>query len=91
MSIEYPVYVHRGDERHVHGITLPDFPGCFSVADRWEDISAIVQEAVEVHCQDASLPLPSPSALADLQALPEHQGGEWPLVSVTLAQPEELA
>ena len=91
MSIEYPVYVHRGDEHHAHGITLPDFPGCFSAADRWEDIPAMVQEAVEVHCQGEQLPMPSPSAIADLQDRPEYQGGEWLLVSITLAQPEELA
>jgi len=29
----YPVYVHLGDETHAHGVTIPDFPGCFSAAD----------------------------------------------------------
>ncbi len=29
----YPVYVHQGDAEHAHGVTLPDFPGCFSAAD----------------------------------------------------------
>ena len=31
----YPVYVHPGDESHAHGVTFPDFPGCFSAADEW--------------------------------------------------------
>nr|WP_295580638.1 type II toxin-antitoxin system HicB family antitoxin [uncultured Lamprocystis sp.] len=28
----YPVYVHPGDADHAHGVTIPDFPGCFSAA-----------------------------------------------------------
>ena len=28
----YPVYVHIGDADHAHGVTFPDFPGCFSAA-----------------------------------------------------------
>ena len=31
----YPVYVHMGDAKHAHGVTFPDFPGCFSAADEW--------------------------------------------------------
>ncbi len=29
VNMLYPVYVHMGDEDHAHGITIPDFPGCF--------------------------------------------------------------
>ena len=45
----YPVYVHPGDAKHAHGVTFPDFPGCFSAADKWSDLPAAVQEAVEAH------------------------------------------
>jgi predicted RNase H-like HicB family nuclease len=45
----YPVYVHVGDADHAHGVTFPDFPGCFSAADDWSDLPAAVQEAVEAH------------------------------------------
>ena len=44
----YPVYVHPGDEAHAHGITIPDFPGCFSAADSWEELPSMIQEAAEV-------------------------------------------
>ncbi len=32
----YPAYVHLGDAYHAHGVTIPDFPGCFSAADAWD-------------------------------------------------------
>jgi len=34
----YPIYVHVGDKKHAHGIEFPDFPGCFSAADDWQEI-----------------------------------------------------
>ena len=43
----YPVYIHMGDADHAHGVTFPDFPGCFSAVDDWIDLPAAVQEAVE--------------------------------------------
>ena len=38
----YPVYVHLGDAKHAHGVTFPDFPGCFSAADGWNDLPAAI-------------------------------------------------
>ncbi len=32
----------HGDETHAQGVTLPDFPGCLSAADQWEDIPSKV-------------------------------------------------
>ncbi len=40
----YPVYVHLGDAKHAHGVTFPDFPGCFSAADDWNDLPAAIQD-----------------------------------------------
>jgi predicted RNase H-like HicB family nuclease len=51
----YPVYVQVGDADHAHGVSFPDFPGCFSAADTWSDLPAAVQEAVEAHF-NGSLP-----------------------------------
>ena len=45
----YPVYVHVGDSKHAHGVTFPDFPGCFAAADEWADLPAAIQEAVQAH------------------------------------------
>jgi len=78
----YPVYVHPGDRRHAHGITLPDFPGCFSAADRWEDIPAKVQEALELYFAGEQMPLPPPTPLERLVKSPRYRGGVWLLVDV---------
>ena len=84
MTVEYPVYVHRGDDRHAHGITLSDFPGCFSAADHWRDIPAKVQQAVEVYRLGDDAELPPPGDIDRLRDKPEYQGGEWMFVAVTL-------
>ena len=82
MFIKYPVYVHPGDDSHAHGITLPDFPGCFSAADEQVDIPENVQEAIEVYCEGQDMKLPMPSPIKELQDLQEYQGGEWLLIAV---------
>ena len=87
MVVKYPVYVHRGDGSHAHGVTLPDFPGCFSAADEWADIPSKVQEAIEVYCEGEDMELPPPSPIKALQGLPEYQGGEWMLVAVHVNEP----
>ena len=78
----YPVYVHPGDEQHAHGVTIPDFPGCFSAADRWEEIPAKVQEAVELYCEGEDMDLPEPTPLDVLMTDPQYEGGVWLLVDV---------
>jgi len=57
----YPVYVHLGDAEHAHGATIPDFPGCFSAADDWQDLPAKIQEAIEVYCEGEALEIPAPT------------------------------
>ena len=78
----YPVYVHPGDERHAHGITVPDFPGCFSAADEWEDIPAKVQEAIELYCEGGDMDLPEPTPLDVLMKDEQYQDGVWLLVDI---------
>jgi predicted RNase H-like HicB family nuclease len=78
----YPVYVHPGDEQHAHGITVPDFPGCFSAADEWEEIPAMVQEAIELYCEGEDMELPSPTPLEKLMDDDQYRGGVWLLVEI---------
>ncbi|MEO5346592.1 MAG: type II toxin-antitoxin system HicB family antitoxin [Magnetococcus sp. YQC-9] len=82
----YPVYVHLGDQDHAHGVTIPDFPGCFSAADRWEEIPAMVQEAAELHFDGESTEIPKPTPLEELTPLEEYQGGVWMLVEIDTAR-----
>ena len=77
----YPAYIHK-DEDSAWSVTLPDFPGCFSAADELEDLSAAIQEAVEVYFEgeDAEVPTPSvPDQWADDE---RFSGGYWMLVDI---------
>lgn len=82
----YPLYVHVGDAKHAHGVTFPDFPGCFAAADNWEELPAAVQEAVEAHFEGEENPVPAPSALEQLAANPEYEGGVWMLFDIDLSK-----
>lgn len=82
----YPVYVHVGDENHAHGVTIPDFPGCFSAADTWEDLPARIQEAIEVSCEGEHGEIPAPTPLEKLAHDPTYTGGVWMLVNVDVSR-----
>ncbi|SCU78492.1 conserved hypothetical protein [Cupriavidus necator] len=81
----YPVHIEPGDATHAHGISFPDFPGCFSAADDWADIPANAQEAVEAHFADGE-PIPEPSGLERWLRHPEYEGGVWMLVDIDLSR-----
>ena len=78
----FPVYVHTGDDKHAHGAEVPDFPGCFSAADGWDELAGNIQEAVELYCEDEDMVVPSPTPLDKLMANPDSQGGIWMMVDI---------
>jgi predicted RNase H-like HicB family nuclease len=78
--------IHVGDDQHAHGVTIPDFPGCFSAADEWEDLPRMIQEAAEVYFEGENTSVPAPTSLEQLAANPEYQGGVWLLVDIDLAK-----
>jgi len=82
----YPVLIRVGDKQHAHGIEFPDFPGCFSAADNWQDINRMAQEAVECHMADENLPIPAPTALEKLAVDRRYKGGVWMLVDLDLTR-----
>ena len=82
----YPVYIHVGDAKHAHGMTFPDFPGCFSAADEWHDINRLAQEAVECQMAGENLPVPVPTPLEDLAGQTDYQGGVWMLVDIDVSK-----
>lgn len=82
----YPVYVHPGDAKHAHGVTFPDFPGCFAAADDWADLPAAIQEAVQAHFHgEGARAVPAPTALETLAADPQFEGGVWLLADIDLS------
>ena len=78
----YPVYVFLGDGHHAHGVTFPDFPGCFAAADDMQDLPSAIQDAVEAHFHGSTDPLPPPSSLLSLSQHPDYQGGIWLLANI---------
>ncbi|PHS48680.1 MAG: HicB family protein [Marinobacter sp.] len=78
----FPVYVHTGDDNHAHGAEVPDFPGCFSAADGWDELAGNIQEAVELYCEDEDMVVPSPTPLDKLMANPDYHGGIWMMVDI---------
>jgi predicted RNase H-like HicB family nuclease len=83
----YPVYVHTGDAKHAHGVTFPDFPGCFAAADEWADLPAAIQEAVQAHFHgEGAQAVPEPTALEVLAADGQYRGGAWMLADVDLSR-----
>ena len=82
----YPVYVHPGDATYSHGAEVPDFPGCFSAADDWQELPRRVQEAVEVWCMGEDMDLPAPTALNELAANTGFSGGVWMLLDIDVSR-----
>ena len=81
----YPIYVHK-DSESAHGVTFPDFPGCFSAADDLEMLPRQAQEAVEVHFDGEDIEIPPPTPIEVLAADPAFQGGFWLLVNIDLTK-----
>jgi predicted RNase H-like HicB family nuclease len=82
----YPVYVHQGDAEHAHGVTIPDFPGCFSATDNWDELPAMVQESVELYCEGEDMELPKPSSLEQLIRNGEYHGGLWMMLDINVSR-----
>ena len=82
----YPAYVHLGDESRAHGVTLPDFEGCFSAADNYADLQKNIQEAVELHFEGEGFEIPEPSDISDLESSAEYVGGVWMLVDIDISK-----
>ncbi len=82
----YPIYVHQGDGEHAHGVTIPDFPGCFSAVDNWDELPAMVQESIELYCEGEDMELPKPSSLEKLIKNKEYQAGVWMILDINVSK-----
>lgn len=57
--IVYHAVVHK-DEDSAWGVQFPDLPGCFSAADKLDDVLANASEAVGLYLEGEKAPKPSP-------------------------------
>jgi len=82
----YPIYIHQGDKEHAHGVTIPDFPGCFSAADNWDELPTMIQESIELYCDGEDMELPKPSSLEQLTKNKKYRGGIWMLIDINISK-----
>ena len=82
----YRVYVHVGDADHAHGVTFPDFPGCFSAVDELSELPKAAQEAVEAHLSGEHDYVPPPTPLEKWVDHPDYEGGVWMLVELDISR-----
>ena len=82
----YPVYVHQGNTEYADSVTIPDFPGCFSAADNWNELPAMVQEAIELYCEGEDMELPEPSSLEHLIKNREYNNGFWMMLDINISK-----
>lgn len=74
-----------GARKTAFGVVVPDLPGCFSAGDTLDDAIANAEEAAAAWLDamlDQGAKIPQPSALAQLQAMPEYAGWIWAVVSI---------
>ena len=79
--MKYIVIVHK-EPGSSYGIIVPDYPGCFSAADTFEDIPANVQEALECWAYGDDFIPATPSTYEQIAASEDAKGGMLMLVDV---------
>ncbi len=77
----YPICIHQ-DNDSAYSATIPDFPGCFSAADEWKDLPAMIQEAIELYCDGEDMGIPQPSTLNQLEGNPDYKDGQWVFIDI---------
>ena len=77
----YPVIVHK-DADSAYGVTVPDFPGCFTAGDTIDEALDNVQEAIELYMSGETMDLPDPSSFEDVAKTAEAEGGAVAVVDL---------
>ncbi len=76
----FPVVVHK-EGKSSFGVTIPDFPGCFTAGETFEEAIKNVQEAIECHLDEGDK-IPEPSSIEFLASNPDFAGGLWVMVDI---------
>ena len=77
--IPYMAYLHKAEDGS-YGVTLPDFPGCFTHINTLSDLPAMANEAISLHLNEGE-ELPRPGT--DHVYNSEYTGGIWVMFFVT--------
>ena len=65
--MQYTVIIEKGDTSF--GAYVPDLPGCVAVAETREEVTALIQEAIEFHLEgmrEEGLAIPEPVSSSQL-------------------------
>lgn len=79
--MQYFAFIERDPERR-YSITLPDFPGCVTAAERLADVPAAAQKAASTHLATCVTPLGKPMRAEMLPPSFETREGYWMLVDL---------
>jgi len=78
------VVIHK-DKESDYGVTVPDFPGCFSAGDSVEDALLQAVEAIELHLEgmlEDGEAVPELTPFEVLQKNKDYKSGVWFFVSI---------
>jgi predicted RNase H-like HicB family nuclease len=65
--MRYLVVIEEGPTSF--GAYVPDLPGCIAVAETRDEVTALIQEAIELHIEDLRAnrhPVPTPHSTSEL-------------------------
>ena len=91
MKRKYAVVFERSPNNY--GAYVPDLPGCVSVGDTWEEMQAMITEAITFHIEDmleCGEPLPQPT-MSIKEAIAYHKQPLPEAVKRSLAEFGEVA
>ena len=72
--MKYIAIIHK-DEDSSYGVSLPDFAGCFTAVDNFDDLNTAIQEAVELWAEGEDIEPPSPSSIEYVEKLEDAKAG----------------
>jgi predicted RNase H-like HicB family nuclease len=83
--MRYAIAIETGDETTAYGVVIPDLPGCFSAGDSLDEAITAAEEAAAAWIDaalDAATPIPSPSPLAAIRAMPQFDGWTFGVITI---------
>lgn len=79
--MNYIAIIHK-EQGTAYGVTLPDFPGCFSAADTLDEVPHAIQEAVELWAEGEEIEPPVPSSFETVAESETARDGMLMLVDI---------
>ncbi len=85
--MRYPILIESGTADTAFGVVVPDLPGCFSAGDSLDEAVDAARQAAAAWIDaalDDGTPIPPPSGLGAVRALPGYEG--WTVGVIDLSE-----